>query len=178
MREPYTIPEVMKYLGISESTTRRMIRSGVLKESSRDPHNRILVDPDSVDAAAIALGRVDIQGFDMRRELAPTVNNLSEMVTSLNQTIQMQNERLISLAQQLGEAKAEARLFPQIAQSKEEQIRALEQALEVSRQAFEQAREEIESLRQAAFSKSRDQGTSQTEITSIRSKIRRLLGGE
>lgn len=174
MREPYTIPEVMRILAVSDKTVRRMLRAGVLREQGRDPSNRILVDPESVDAAAVALGRVDIHGSEVRRELAPTLNNLSEMVIGLNQLMVQQNQQLIELARQLGEAQAEARLYPAIAEEARQRAQFLERELQRTRQELDEARQEIESLR-ALLAQSIDQESSQGDVASLRARLRKIL---
>src|SRR5688500_2188619 len=103
-RPSLTVQETMRALGVSDSTVRRMLKEGVLREVQprRGP---IHIDPTTVDAAAVSLGRAELAGGEMRRELAPTMNTLAEVVSSLAETIQQQQDRIADLALQLGEAR-------------------------------------------------------------------------
>jgi hypothetical protein len=173
-REPLTIPEVLKLLAISDRTVRRMLNAGVLKEQGRDPKGRILIDPVSVDQAAIALGRTEVAGAEVKRDLAPTMNNLSEMVMGMHEMILRQNEQMMELARRLGEAQAEARLYPTIAHAAEQRAELLQHELERTRRDLDEARQEIRELR-SLFDKPNVQASSQDPMSSQRDKIRNLL---
>jgi septal ring factor EnvC (AmiA/AmiB activator) len=166
-RNSYTIQETIKALGISDSTVRRMLTAGVLKEAGRDARGRVLIDAQSVDAAAVALGRTALTGSEVRREIAPTLNGLAEMVSALHQSIQEKDNRMIRLAEELGEARAEARRLP-----------IVERELEETRDELDEARREISELKAAllAFAHAGDEVTKQDDISSTRARLRRLLG--
>jgi hypothetical protein len=173
-REPLTIPEVLKLLAISDRTVRRMLNAGVLKEQGRDPKGRILIDPVSVDQAAIALGRTEVAGAEVKRDLAPTMNNLSEMVMGMHEMILRQNEQMMELARRLGEAQAQARLYPAIAHAAEQRAELLQQELERTRRDLDEARQEVRELR-TLFDKPNGNAPSQDSMSSQRDQIRNLL---
>jgi excisionase family DNA binding protein len=173
MREPYTINEATRILAVSDKTIRRMLKAGVLKEHSREGV-RILIDPDSVDQAAVALGRADIRGQDVRRELAPTMNNLSEMVMGLHDMIFRQNERISELSRELGRMEAERELYPRIAAERERRIEQLEGELSQTREELHDVRQVINNLLSALI-QTGDQESGPDQITSLRAKLRKLL---
>ncbi len=128
-----TVQETCKRLGISDSTCRRLLRNGVLKEAGRDAGNRILIDAQSVDAAAVAMGRADLAGSEVRREVSTSLARLddtvADTVASLAEIIKTQEDRLIELAQELGAAKAENRMITMQSEPTKQHIAALEQEL-------------------------------------------------
>jgi excisionase family DNA binding protein len=175
-RPPLTVAEAMRALGVSDSTVRRMLKVDQLREHSRDAGGRILIDPDSVDAAAVALGRAELAGSEVRRELAPTMTTLAEVVSSLTETIERQQQQITDMAIELGEARATARLLPMRAEEAEQRATALAADLERTRAELQQARQEIDALRSAAYAQ--EQVTRQPEKPSLRARISRLLRRE
>src|SRR5919199_2005654 len=137
----------MHALAVSDSTVRRMLKAGQLTESGRDAAGRILVDPHSVDAAAVSLGRAELAGSEVRREITPRLDTLSTELAALITTLERQQETIQDLSRQLGAAQAEARLLPMRAELAEQRATLLQQELEVTRRELDQARAEIAQLR-------------------------------
>ncbi len=175
-RPPLNINETCKILGVSDSTVRRMLTGGQLREQARDPGGRILMDPDSVDAAAVSLGRAELAGGEVRRELAPTMTMLAEVVSDLTSTIQQQQNKITELALALGEARAEVRLLPQRADAAEERATALQAELDRTRTDLEAARRDLDAFRTGAYAPG--DTPKQPEQTSLRARIGRLLRRE
>jgi excisionase family DNA binding protein len=173
-RPPLTVQETMRALGVSDSTVRRMLKEGVLREVQprRGP---IHIDPTTVDAAAVSLGRAELAGGEMRRELAPTMNTLAEVVSSLAETIQQQQDRIADLALQLGEARAEARLLPAKADMAEQRAAMLEEQLDHERQENQRLRDELARLQRMAGDYAGDKVTRQSNSGAMRTLIGRLL---
>lgn len=174
-RPPLTVHEAMRALGVSDSTVRRMLKEGVLREHSRDAGGRIQIDPASVDAVAVGLGRAELAGHEVRRELAPTMTTLAEVVSSLAETIQQQQDRIADLALQLGEARAEVRLLPARADYAEQRAHALEAELQRTRADLEHARAELARFQQGTSAYAGEQAPRQPDSTSLRAMIGRLL---
>jgi len=174
-RLPLTLQEVTRALGVSDSTARRMLKQGTLEEHSRDPAGRILVTADSVDATAVALGRAELAGSEVRRELAPSLTTLTEVVSTLTDTIHTQQERITELALQLGEARAEVRLLPVRAELAEQRSQALADELAAVRGELDRAREDLATMRAAGTAQAVDQVTKQPNDRSLRARIARLL---
>ena len=172
-RPPLTINETCKALGVSDSTVRRMLTAGQLREQAREPGGRILIDPDSVDAAAVALGRAELAGSEVRRELAPTMTTLAEVVSDLTSTIQSQQKEITVLAMALGEARAEVRLLPKQAEAAEQRAASLEAELARARADLETARRELDTFRRDAYSPA--EVPKQPKGRSLRARIGKLL---
>ncbi len=172
-RPPLTINETCKALGVSDSTVRRMLTAGQLREQAREPGGRILIDPDSVDAAAVGLGRAELAGGEVRRELAPSMTMLAEVVSDLTSTIQSQQHKITELAMALGEARAEVRLLPKQAEAAEQRAASLEAELERTRADLETARRELDTFRRGAYSQG--EATKQDASPSLRTRITRML---
>ncbi len=173
-RPPLTVQETMRALGVSDSTVRRMLKEGVLREI-QPRHGAIQIDPHSVDAAAVGLGRAELAGQEVRRELAPTMSTLAEVVSSLAETIQQQQDRIADLALQLGEARAEVRLLPARADLAEQRAQALEAELQRTRTDLEHARAELARFQQTTGAYAGEQVTRQADSSSVRRMISRLL---
>lgn len=161
-----TVQEACKRLGISDSTCRRLLRSGVLKVASRDAGNRILIDAQSVDAAAVAMGRADLAGSEVRREVSTTLDKLDGTVAALTEIIKNQEAKMLVLAEQLGAAKAEARLLTMQAEPAQQRIATLEQELATARRTIDELRGDIPG----------DRATSQTKQATPMGRIRKLFG--
>jgi chromosome segregation ATPase len=177
---PLTIQETVQALGVSESTVRRMLTEKILEEHSRGPKGRILIKPESVEAAAIALGRQQILGSELRRELAPSMTALAEAVQALITRMQDQEDRirekdaqLLRLAEQLGEARAEARLLPVRAEHAEQRAALLERQVDDLRSEVERIRQENAQLRAdlASGPYSKEQPTNQAELLALMQQI-------
>jgi hypothetical protein len=147
-REPLTIHEATESLGVSDKTIRRMLDTGILKEHSRDPRGRILIDPRTIDAAAVQLGRKkiasDTQAFEA---MAPSINAITEatratqeIVTALVEAMREKDRQMLAQAEEIGRLKAERQLLPAQAEVAQERIAELER-----RNAEQQA--ELERLR-------------------------------
>ncbi len=172
-RPALTINETCRALGVSDSTVRRMLTAGQLREQAREPGGRILIDPDSVDAAAVSLGRAELAGSDVRRELAPSMNMLAEVVSDLTSTIQSQQNKITELAMALGEARAEVRLLPKQADAAEQRAASLEAELARARADLETARRELDAFRGGAYSPA--EAPKQPKVDSLRARIGKLL---
>ena len=157
-RPPLTIQETIRALGVSDSTVGRMLASGQLREHGRDPAGRILIDAASIDAAAVALGRAELAGSELQREIAPQMAALSQVMSTLAETIQRQEERIADLSLQLGAAQAEARLLPARAVHAEQRAAELEQKLDQAREENTRLRETLARLEAGAYAS--DQGPS------------------
>ncbi len=152
-RPPYTVPEAMQVLGVADKTIRRMLAAGQLREAGRDAGNRILIDPDSVDAAAVQLGR-KVTARQEVREIAPAINANAEAslaaINAFTQVVEQQNQRIFELQQELAEMRAAQRYLPG-----PERVQALEG--EVQRLQEENAR------LQTVIDQTKDQATSQQQ---------------
>ncbi len=174
-RPPLTVQETMQALAVSDSTVRRMLKAGQLVESGRDDAGRILIDPQSVDAAAVGLGRAELAGAEVRREIVPRLDTLATEFGALLATIERQQETIQDLARQLGEAQAEARLLPARAELAEQRATLLQQELEGTRRALDAAQAEIERLRAQPPAYAPDQAPRQPEYSLLQRGLRRLL---
>ncbi len=149
-RPPYTVPEAMQVLGVADKTIRRMLAAGQLREAGRDAGNRILIDPDTVEAAAVQLGR-KVTARQEVREIAPAINANAEAslaaINAFTHVVEQQNQRIFELQQELAEMRAAQRYLPG-----PERVQALEG--EVQRLKEENAR------LQAVIDQTRDQTTS------------------
>ncbi len=173
-RPPLTVQETMQALAVSDSTVRRMLKAGQLTEAGRDAAGRILIDPQSVDAAAVGLGRAELAGAEVRREIVPRLDSLATEFGALVAMIERQQETIADLSQQLGAAQAEARLLPVRAELAEQQAVVLQQELEGTRRALDEAQAEIERL-QAQPAYAPDQAPRQPEYSLLQRSLRRLL---
>jgi uncharacterized coiled-coil protein SlyX len=144
---PLTILQARAALGASDSTIRRLIKSGVLKVHSHDTRGRILLDPKSVDAVAVAMGRAELAGSEIKREVAPAIATLADVIVALTTTIERQEATIITLAEQLGAARAEARLAPPHAAQADQRAATLEQQLADVRKELTALHEQIRAIR-------------------------------
>ncbi len=154
-KQPLTIEETRRALGVSDSSVRRMLRAGLLKEAGRQPGGRILVDAQSVEAAAVQIGRAELAGSEVRRELGPSVSAMAETINALLQRLSEQEERmqardqrLVELAEQLGQARAEARLLPQVNDQLQRRTETLETELDRASRELQEAQTRIAALEQ------------------------------
>ncbi len=154
-KQPLTIEETRRALGVSDSSVRRMLRAGLLKEAGRQPGGRILVDAQSVEAAAVQLGRAELAGSEVRRELGPSVSAMAETINALLQRLSEQEERmqardqrLVEVAEQLGQARAEARLLPQVNDQLQRRTETLETELDRASRELQEAQTRIAALEQ------------------------------
>jgi chromosome segregation ATPase len=154
-KQPLTIEETRRALGVSDSSVRRMLRAGLLKEAGRQPGGRILVDPQSVEAAAVQLGRAELAGSEVRRELGPSVSAMAETINALLQRLgeqeermQARDQRMIELAEQLGQTRAEARLLPQVNDQLQRRTEVLESELDRASRELQEAQARIAALEQ------------------------------
>ncbi len=183
-RQPLTIEETRRALGVSDSSVRRMLRAGLLKEAGRQAGGRILVDAQSVEAAAVQLGRAELAGSEVRRELGPSVSAMAETINALLQRLSEQEERmqardqrLIELAEQLGQARAEARLLPQVNDHLQQRAEALEGELNRTTQELHDAQARIEALEQQ-LAQAGEQATKQPAEGKKPGLFDRLFGRE
>lgn len=181
-KQPLTIEETRRALGVSDSSVRRMLRAGLLKEAGRQPGGRILVDPQSVEAAAVQLGRAELAGSEVRRELGPsmaamtdTINALLQRLAEQEERIQAREQRLIDLAEQLGQARAEARLLPQVNDQLQRQTQTLESQLQSTSQELQDAQARIAALEQQ-LAQAGEQVTSQPSEGKKPGFLDRLFG--
>ena len=114
-RPPYTVPEAMQVLGVADKTIRRMLAAGQLKEAGRDAGNRILIDPDTVEAVAVHMGRM-VTARQEVREIAPAINANAEAslaaINAFRDVVQQQNQRIFELQQQLADLRAAQKYLP------------------------------------------------------------------
>jgi excisionase family DNA binding protein len=130
-----TIKEAMSYLRLSDSTIRRMLDEGVLKGLGKEK-GRIVIDRNSIEDVALALGRGQLTTQELRREISPTLKGLADLIQGLTQSINQKDERMIELAKELGEAQALARRLP----NAEQEINRLRAELEEARQQLTELR--------------------------------------
>ncbi len=105
----------MQVLGVADKTIRRMLAASQLREAGRDAGNRILIDPDSVDAAAVQLGR-KVTARQEVREIAPAINANAEAslaaINAFTHVVEQQNQRIFELQQELADLRAQQRYLP------------------------------------------------------------------
>jgi excisionase family DNA binding protein len=114
-KTPLTIAEAAQILGVSDKTIRRMIQSRQLKEHGRDAGNRILITQESIDAAAVAMGR-KVTAREEVREIAPALNANAEAslaaVNAFAEMIRERDQRIFELQQELARLEAERKFLP------------------------------------------------------------------
>lgn len=114
-KTPFTIAEASQVLGVSDKTIRRMLQTGQLKEQGRDAGNRILITQESIDAAAVAMGR-KVTAREEVREIAPALNANAEAslaaVNAFAEMIRERDQRIFKLQQELAQLEAERKFLP------------------------------------------------------------------
>jgi excisionase family DNA binding protein len=114
-KTPFTIAEASQVLGVSDKTIRRMLQAGQLKEYGRDAGNRILITQESLDAAAVAMGR-KVTAREEVREIAPALNANAEAslaaVNAFAEMIRERDQRIFELQQELARLEAERKFLP------------------------------------------------------------------
>jgi len=174
-RTPLTIHEAAEMIGVSDRTIRRMLDAGQLQEASRDSRNRIYLTPESLDTAAVAMGRKKASREEVR-EIAPTLNSQSaaieqaihtftELLHEREQRIEARDRRIYELQQELARYEAERRYLP----LQTARVEQLEQELAA-------ARATIERLNGAAPAMTPGQVSEQPVQPSLMGRIRRLFG--
>ena len=173
-KTPLTIQEAAELLTVSERTIRRMLDAGQLEEASRDARNRIYITPESLDAAAVALGRKKASREEVR-EIAPTLNSqsaaieqaittFSEMLRERDQRLQERDQRIYELQQEVARLEAERRYLP----LQSARVEQLERELSEARAEAERTR--------AALDMTPEHASEQAPPSSFWDRIRRLLG--
>jgi excisionase family DNA binding protein len=164
-RPPYTVAEACQALGVSDKTARRLLADKTLREVGRDERGRILIDPASIEVAAVSLGRA-VTAREEIRELAPAINDTAlanrVAVDALAHVVEQQNQRIYELQQRVAELEAERKYLPP-----PERVSALE---------AEVARLHAEAEQRQALDQTPDQLTRQAENGSQRPWWRRWLG--
>ncbi len=166
-KEPLTIQEAAELLTVSERTIRRMLDAGQLAEASRDSRNRIYITPESLDAAAVALGRKKASREEVR-EIAPTLNSqsaaLETAINTFSEMVRERDQRIYELQHDVARLEAERRYLPLQTARVEQLERELAEALA-----------EIERMR-AAPGMTPGQVTEQAPAPTLWGRIRRKLG--
>jgi excisionase family DNA binding protein len=166
-KEPLTIQEAAELLTVSERTIRRMLDAGQLAEASRDSRNRIYITPESLDAAAVALGRKKASREEVR-EIAPTLNSqsaaLETAINTFSEMVRERDQRIYELQHDVARLEAERRYLPLQTARVEQLERELAEALA-----------EIERMR-AALGMTPGQVTEQAPAPTLWRRIRRKLG--
>jgi excisionase family DNA binding protein len=166
-KTPLTIQEAAESLVVSDRTIRRMLDAGQLIEASRDSRNRIYITPESLDAAAVALGRKKASREELR-EIAPTLNSqaaaLEQAIGTFGDMLRERDQRIYDLQQQVAQLEAERRYLP----LQTARVEQLEQSLA-------EAQAEIERLN-AAPDMTPGQVTEQRKPSLFERVARRMLG--
>ncbi len=101
-RPPLTVAEATEALAVSDKTIRRMLKEGILKEQGRDAGKRILISPQSIEAAASQLGRKHPM-WPEEPMPSPIVqpNELQQLANMFLDTIRDKDQRIERLSVQL-----------------------------------------------------------------------------
>ena len=166
-KTPLTIQEAAESLTVSERTIRRMLDAGQLVEARRDSRNRIYITPESLDAAAVALGRKKASREEVR-EIAPTLNSqaaaLEQAISTFGDMLRERDQRIYDLQQHVAQLEAERRYLP-LQTARVEQLES----------ALAEAQAEIERLNAAPVMTS-EHVSEQPKSSAFVRAIRRLLG--
>ena len=171
-RPPLTVAEATEALAVSDKTIRRMLKEGILKEQGRDAGKRILISPQSIEAAASQLGRKHPM-WPEEPMPSPIVqpNELQQLANMFLDTIRDKDQRIERLVQENADLRADQKIQRLLTDTQEEKVQQLQRELE-------EARETIVHLQAAPMSKPAEttaQVSRQQEQRTVMGRIRRLL---
>lgn len=169
-KTPLTIAEAAQILGVSDKTIRRMLQAGQLKEHSRDAGNRILIIQETIDAAAVAMGR-KVTAREEVREIAPALNANAEAslaaVNAFAEMIRERDQRIFELQQELARLEAERKFLP-LQQARVDQL---------ERELAEAQAKIAELQNSSPFDQTSVQASTHKEEAESKGFWRRLFGG-
>ena len=169
---PLTIQDAAELLGVSDKTVRRMLDDSSLQEAGRDTRGRILITPESLEAA-LHSRRAKIPREEAR-EITPASNANTDVslaaVGALTEMVRERDQRIYELTNEIGQLRAEQQVLTMQVEAAQARVRQVEGELAT-------ANEEITQLWAALSAPDElpDQLSNEAE-GSILGKIRRRIG--
>lgn len=127
LQTPLTIQEAADLLSVSDKTVRRMLDDGILQEASRDTRGRILITPESLEAAAARSKRTKGSGQETR-EAAPAPD-VAIAVSTFAEMVRERDQHIYELTNEIADLRAGQRALTMQAEAAQARVQQLEQEL-------------------------------------------------